>query len=353
MLDDDPPEPPSRNLRGPTQREVLADQARRGRLAQRNSNADQQTENAAPTSDPRVPSTYPGMAEELGRRTGAPTPPIDPNLQAGHEKPSDAARDLEQIRSGKILPKNWSGASQDRAQSERPSEKTAVPYPSSETASPMHARDRRLYVILAWSAIPAALIVGCYIAWGSSQLPDAWAIAGIAVGLLAMAGATIYALEKKPPSPRYPGPIMIAVAALTWALIGWQTWMFFHSSTGVSPEKWAALTPSQTEALASRARFIPAEDIVVACETLNCKDLADEIAEILRKTPGWKVSILHRGGFDITGVAGIRLNPNEPATAALKDAIEATTGLAVTLGPDTQKYIGSGQSFLVVGTRPF
>ena len=187
-----------------------------------------------------------------------------PTCRRVRKNTSDAARDLEQIRSGKILPKNWSGASQDRAQSERPSEKTAVPYPSSETASPMHARDRRLYVILAWSAIPAALIVGCYIAWGSSQLPDAWAIAGIAVGLLAMAGATIYALKKKPPSPRYPGPIMIAVAALTWVLIGWQTWMFFHSSTGVSPEKWAALTPSQTEALASRARFIPAEDIVVA-----------------------------------------------------------------------------------------
>ena len=43
-----------------------------------------------------------------------------------------------------------------------------------------------------------------------------------------MASATIYALEKKPPSPGYPGPIVITIAALTWILIGWQTWVWFH-----------------------------------------------------------------------------------------------------------------------------
>ena len=113
-------------------------------------------------------------------------------------------------------------------QRERSSEKT-VADPAPETTSPMHARDRRFYVILAWSAIPAALIVGCFIAWGGGQLPWYWAVSGIVMGLLGMCAATLYALEKKAPSPRYPGPIIIGIAVMTWVLIGWQTWLAFHS----------------------------------------------------------------------------------------------------------------------------
>lgn len=155
-----------------------------------------------------------------------------------------------------------------------------------------------------------------------------------------------------------------------WAVIT-VTWIFLAANVGFaiydhlwpkaatpisasSPERWPSFTPTQADALASRIRFIPPEDIVVACETLNCRDLADGIAEILQKTPGWHVSILHRGGLDITGVTGIQLNPNEPATEALRDAIESTAGLAVRLGPDTRKDLGNDtRTFLVVGTRPF
>ena len=104
----------------------------------------------------------------------------------------------------------------------------ADPRTASITASPMHARDRVFYVILTWSTIPAALVVGSFIAWASGQISTGWAVAGCATGLLGMAAATIYALEKRPPSPRYPGPIVIAIAALTWALIGWQTWIWLH-----------------------------------------------------------------------------------------------------------------------------
>ena len=158
-----------------------------------------------------------------------------------------------------------------------------------------------------------------------------------------------------------------------WAVV-MMTWLFLGANLGfalydhfwpvqrgqpqtnvvsTSPERWLALTPTQTDSLASRVRFIPPENIVVACETLNCKDLADGIADLLRKTAGWKVSILHHGGLGIDGVAGIHLNPDEPATQALKEVIEATTGLAVTVGPDTRKGFGGGPAFLVVGIRPF
>jgi len=157
--------------------------------------------------------------------------------------------------------------------------------------------------------------------------------------------------------------IHTAIAALisTWVFLGYVLLagpkpIIIHDvpQSAVSPEKWPPLTQPQISALTSRVRFVPPEDIVVACETINCKDLADGIAEILQNTPGWHVAILHRGGLDISGVTGIRLSPTEPATEALRDAIEATTGLAVALGSETRKDLGTDtRTFLTVGTRPF
>jgi hypothetical protein len=100
----------------------------------------------------------------------------------------------------------------------------------------MHPRDRRLYVILAWTAIPAALIVGCFIAWGTGQLSGLWASVGVIVGLAAMFVATLYALEKKAPAARYPGPIIVGIAVLTWLLVGWQTWLAFKPSQTSQPQ---------------------------------------------------------------------------------------------------------------------
>jgi hypothetical protein len=109
------------------------------------------------------------------------------------------------------------------------------------SVQPMHHRDRRLYVILAWTAIPAALVVGCFIAWGSGQLPGIWALAGALVGIIGMAIGTVYALEKKTPFPRSPGPIIIGVALLTWALVGWQAWLAFHQQPPAAAQPVAAL----------------------------------------------------------------------------------------------------------------
>jgi len=128
-----------------------------------------------------------------------------------------------------------------------------------------------------------------------------------------------------------------------------QAWLSQKSNQ----EQWAALTKEETAALQTRVKLIPPEDIVVGCETVNCKDLTDGIADILRNTPGWKVTIHHGGGFDITGFTGIILLPKETATEQLKDAIETTTNLKVTMPDETRAQEGTSQSFLTVGIKPF
>lgn len=87
----------------------------------------------------------------------------------------------------------------------------------------------------------------------------------------------------------------------------------------------------------ARVRTLPPEEIVIACETVNYKELADGLAAIFRDAPGWSVKVLHRSGLDISAVAGIQLIPREPATELLKDAIESSTKLKVTLGDETRE----------------
>jgi hypothetical protein len=144
-----------------------------------------------------------------------------------------------------------------------------------------------------------------------------------------------------------------ALTLLFVAAVGFAAHDYLWPKSTVSAERWSALTKAEASAFESRVRSIPPEDIVVACETINCRDLADGIAKILQDTPGWKVEILHRGGMDITGRVGIVLHPKEPATEQLRDAIQSTTSLKVELLDETRAEVGGNQSFLVVGTRPF
>jgi hypothetical protein len=125
------------------------------------------------------------------------------------------------------------------------------------------------------------------------------------------------------------------------------------AASAPSEERWAALTGAEASTLAARVRSLPSGDIVIACETRNCRELADGIADILKRMPGWKVTILHSGGLGISGVTGVLVNPDEPATRLLKDAIESATTLKVTMGRDTRQMFGNDPIFLVIGNKPF
>jgi hypothetical protein len=117
--------------------------------------------------------------------------------------------------------------------------------------------------------------------------------------------------------------------------------------------RWAPLTNDETSALFATVKKLSPQEIVIACETVNGKDLADGVAKILSGIPSWKVTTLHGGGIGIIGVRGIILSPKEDATRFLKDAIESSTKLTVTLGDDSRDQWGTGPALLVVGSRPF
>jgi hypothetical protein len=107
-----------------------------------------------------------------------------------------------------------------------PSDHPMSPSPSSPTAHPMHPRDRRFFVGLGWLAIPAALVAAGV--WGGfSGYPHAGSAVAF-VGLVVAYFMSLFLTERGPHKLRHPGPVVIGAAILSWAFIGWQTWMYFH-----------------------------------------------------------------------------------------------------------------------------
>jgi hypothetical protein len=158
-------------------------------------------------------------------------------------------------------------------------------------------------------------------------------------------------------------PLFIAVAIVAFVYANFRAFDDVSSkleeanrtiSHGVVPEeRWPALTSEQAAALRAHTRDLPPKTVTVACETINCRDLADGIADILAEIPGWKVTKLHRGGFDITGVMGVTIEPNEPASLQLKSAIEAATRLKIDVGDETREQVGTAETYITVGSKPF
>jgi hypothetical protein len=115
-------------------------------------------------------------------RAPSPPPPISGNNYSPKPPEHPPHRD-ESVRGDLMREVEES----ERKRAEKAPDMPANPEP--EAAKPMHARDRRLYVVLAWTAIPAALIVGCSVAWGSRQLSGLWASVGVFIGLATMSVA--------------------------------------------------------------------------------------------------------------------------------------------------------------------
>jgi hypothetical protein len=163
-------------------------------------------------------------------------------------------------------------------------------------------------------------------------------------------------------TPQRRRQILLAMALVAFVIGNFRAWNEEREARFAAEKKaancpvdecWAALTAVEQTALTERVRSITPMNIMVGCETIRCRDLADGIATILLNTPGWKVNVVHSGGLGISGVSGIMIDPDEPATRQLKDAIERSTTLRVTMGPDTREQSGSSPSTLTVGTKPF
>ena len=86
--------------------------------------------------------------------------------------------------------------------------------------------------------------------------------------------------------------------------------------------RWAPLTSDEISALQTRLKHITPEVVTIACETPNCKDLANSFETAFSKA-GWRdIKIVFGGGLGITGQTGLNLFPGDAITADIIAAIE-------------------------------
>jgi flagellar motor protein MotB len=168
-----------------------------------------------------------------------------------------------------------------RSKNQQSPQRTSVSIPQPEFASPMHSRDRIFWIITLWAfSVGGAFAVACYVARASNQMRLRFAAPGMALGALAMASATIYALKTHMPKPPWrPGRLLIgaviSMALLTWALIGWQTWMWFHPPIPPASSVQKSYTQAQQDEAIAKAKQDQLEQ--------DKKDAAQQSADAISK----------------------------------------------------------------------
>ncbi len=190
MPDDDPPEPPSRNPPGPTQKEVLA------RYQQR--------------------SRWPGLSRVFG---------LDPSVDYEAERLAEAEWQRLAVQNNQST--EWIDPNDERIGRVSPK-----PARNAEMAAPMHTRDRRFWVVLGiWAAI-AVTAFGTGIGAFVSGSPH-WGFGLCALGLVGAAVATLHLLETRRmvPQQSHVSAVMVLIAMVTWIFVGWQTWLWFRTPT--------------------------------------------------------------------------------------------------------------------------
>jgi hypothetical protein len=160
----------------------------------------------------------------------------------------------------------------------------------------------------------------------------------------------------------------LELAALFFAIIysGYAAWSDEHEARLAASDpnliaslraeldrsRWAPLTGTQISDIRKRVGSAPARPLWIACETVNCKDFADNLGQAF-DDPKWKAEVHHWGGMDISGTIGIEIEPDDETARSIRDAIEGATRLRVKIRSVTDEQFNQPQTLLVIGTKPF
>jgi hypothetical protein len=170
---------------------------------------------------------------------------------------------------------SWDGAAGRNAMSWHNDTSPRTSAAGPQTSGPMHAKDRRFWVVLTiWAGIAVGAIstgIGAFIA----NSPH-WGFGLCAIGLVGAAVATLHLLETKPSFPRSSrvNILMILVAGLTWVFIAWQTWLWFHS-----PPRYTQAQLDEAVAQATKPLKDQLDQSIKDAESLR-QQIADAVAKV-------------------------------------------------------------------------
>jgi hypothetical protein len=115
---------------------------------------------------------------------------------------------------------------------------------------------------------------------------------------------------------------------------------------------WPALSSDQIESLEARLKQIDKTELVVSCSELSCRPLAISFLNAFQSS-GWANTRGSPGGIESIGIDGIAIYPIDARANQIKEAIEAATGLQITVPENEARGANNdGPIVISVGLRP-
>ena len=220
----------------------------------------------------------------------------------------DVARDIEQVRSGKILPKSGSGEKPEKPMSE------------------VHADDKAIIIAIGGGAFCAGLF-GFY--EGQPFLGTAFTVGGL------VTMAPISPFVRSNIKWAFGRPALWTLATVTWLFLATNLGLFLYGRLAATPPPvvatgnvWESLTSDQKKVLSLAIKLLPSQQhFRVICLTSDCKDLAESFMAAFHEA-GWNPLFASSTAF-FQEPYGIVLYLKDPNNKALEEAIEKTTNIKI------------------------
>jgi hypothetical protein len=115
---------------------------------------------------------------------------------------------------------------------------------------------------------------------------------------------------------------------------------------------WKPLTEKESTDIVEKLRPLVSSKIVLSCSQLECRDLAQSLKSAFKQA-GWSDTELSVGGVDTVGIDGVAIYPQDAISRTLREIIETSTDMSVTLYGEERKVTDYPATYISIGPKPF
>lgn len=115
---------------------------------------------------------------------------------------------------------------------------------------------------------------------------------------------------------------------------------------------WKPLTEKESVDVIEKLRPLVSTKIVLSCSQLECRDLVQSLKGAFKQA-GWSDTELSVGGVDTLGIDGVAIYPQDATSRMLREIIESSTDISVTLYGEERKATDYPATYISIGPKPF
>jgi hypothetical protein len=115
---------------------------------------------------------------------------------------------------------------------------------------------------------------------------------------------------------------------------------------------WSELTGVERQRLLAQLTSIDEFEVVISCGEISCRAFAKSLSEVFQEAKWRHVRISLSGGESLA-MEGLGIYPDDEKAKKLKESLESSTGLNVTLFGEARNANNSPEVYLSIGQKPF